>query len=133
MGIKGKRGKVVKGGKKGKSERVAERKKKEEDSEGAAEVTTVGLLRGVGKRCPGFAMGGLHQGGGWSGFAVGGFQQTGLWGVRGGKALTSPNCIKHATHVKVINSSQDLSVDCTPGLFRRITSGFLHRINMTFP
>ena len=34
MGIKGKRGKVVKGGKKGKSERVAERKKKEEDSEG---------------------------------------------------------------------------------------------------
>ena len=51
MGIKGKRGKVVKGGKKGKSERVAERKKKEEDSEGPAEVTTVGLLRGVGKRC----------------------------------------------------------------------------------
>ena len=34
MGIKGKRGKVVKGGKKGKSERVAEWKKKEEDSEG---------------------------------------------------------------------------------------------------
>ena len=49
MGIKGKRGKVVKGGKKGKSERVAERKKKEEDSEGPAEVTTVGLPRGVGK------------------------------------------------------------------------------------
>ena len=55
---------MVKGGKKGKSERVAERKKKEEDSEGPAEVTTVGLLRGVGKTCPGFAMGGFHQGGG---------------------------------------------------------------------
>ena len=94
MGIKGKRGKVVKGGKKGKSERVAERKKKEEDSEGPAEVTTVGLLRGVGKRCPGFAMGGLHQGGGWSGFAVGGFQQRGLWGVRGGKGADEPQLHK---------------------------------------
>ena len=72
MGTKGKRGKI-KGGKKWKSERVTERKKKEEDSEGPAEVTTVGLLRGVGKRCPGFAMGGFHQGGGCSGFAVGGF------------------------------------------------------------
>ena len=40
---------MVKGGKKRKSERVAERKKKEEDFEGPAEVTTVRLLRGVGK------------------------------------------------------------------------------------
>ena len=107
---------MVKGGKKRKSERVAERKKKEEEYEGPAEVISVGLEKGA------LALLWVASTRGVGALAF-------LWAAstRGiceeygeGKALTSPNCIKYATLMRGINSSHNLSIDCTLGLFRRI-------------